>query len=114
MSDFPSSPAVDEEFTTDGVTWKWDGSDWVPEENPDNKLLGDRISLFPGQVNTENIANGSITSAKLNTELATTSVASTPPASASEGDMWCDSSDGSLYIYYDSFWIQITTPQSYT
>lgn len=38
----------------------------------------------------------------------------TAPGSASVGDLWLDTDDGSLYIYYDSFWVQITTAQTYT
>ena len=33
---------------------------------------------------------------------------SPPPGPSSTGDLWCDSNNGELYIYYDSFWVQIT------
>jgi hypothetical protein len=29
--DFPGSPALDQEFTSAGVTWKWDGQKWVSQ-----------------------------------------------------------------------------------
>jgi hypothetical protein len=30
MIDFPDSPVLDEEFTSGGTTWRWDGIAWVP------------------------------------------------------------------------------------
>jgi len=31
----------------------------------------------------------------------------TPPTSGNNGDAWFDSSSGSAYIYYDSFWVEV-------
>ena len=42
----------------------------------------------------ENSGSGSIT------------VSDTPPESASQGDLWFDSSNGTMYVYYDSFWVE--------
>lgn len=36
-------------------------------------------------------------------------VSDTPPTSPSEGDLWYDSTDGSTYVYYDSFWVETTS-----
>ena len=109
MSDFPASPELEETFVTaDDITWKWNGTSWVPQSNPDGKTLGNQISIAPGQIQTENIANNSITASKLNSDVSTTIMSASPPASPSVGDLWCDSANGELYIYYDSFWVQIT------
>ena len=35
-------------------------------------------------------------------------VSPTAPASPSEGDTWFDSVDGKFYVYYDSYWIEIS------
>ena len=34
-----------------------------------------------------------------------TNVSETPPVSPSEGDLWWNSTDGNLYIYYDGYWV---------
>ena len=36
-------------------------------------------------------------------------VSDTAPASPSEGDLWYDSTDGSTYVFYDSFWVEATS-----
>jgi|694.fasta_scaffold06222_8 hypothetical protein len=35
-------------------------------------------------------------------------IATTPPASPSSGDLWFESDTGKQFIYYDSFWIEIS------
>jgi hypothetical protein len=36
-------------------------------------------------------------------------VSETAPEDAEEGDLWFNSVDGSTYIYYDSFWVELVT-----
>ena len=36
-------------------------------------------------------------------------VSDTPPSSPAEGDLWYNSTDGSTYVYYDSFWVETTS-----
>lgn len=36
-------------------------------------------------------------------------VSDTAPSSPSEGDLWYNSTDGSTYVYYDSFWVESTS-----
>lgn len=36
-------------------------------------------------------------------------VSDTPPSSPTEGDLWYNSTDGSTYVYYDSFWVESTS-----
>ena len=69
---FPASPALNEEWTQAGVTWKWDAQKWV--------------SQSPGG------GGGG----------ASVEVGETPPdpAGASEGDLFWSSTDTNLYILY--------------
>ncbi len=46
-----------------------------------------------------------------------TSVSEAPPSTPDQGQLWFNSSTGALYIYYDSFWIEVvssTGPQGET
>jgi hypothetical protein len=36
-------------------------------------------------------------------------VSDTPPSSPSVGDLWFNSTDGSTYVYYDSFWVEASS-----
>lgn len=36
-------------------------------------------------------------------------VSDTKPTTASEGDLWFDSLSGRFFIYYDSFWIEVSS-----
>lgn len=36
-------------------------------------------------------------------------VSDTPPLNPNEGDLWYNSTDGSTYVYYDSFWVESTS-----
>jgi hypothetical protein len=36
--------------------------------------------------------------------------ASTPPAAPEEGDAWYDSATANLYVYYDGFWVEASSP----
>jgi hypothetical protein len=38
-----------------------------------------------------------------------TTASDTPPAGPEVGQLWWDSTDGTLYIYYDGFWVQAVT-----
>ncbi len=38
-----------------------------------------------------------------------TATSDTAPSTPEVGQMWWDSSDGTLYIYYDSYWVQAVT-----
>lgn len=40
------------------------------------------------------------------------SVSETPPVSPSQGDLWIDSDNLKLYVYYDSFWTQTSVPDA--
>ena len=72
--DFPNSPGLDEEFTSAGVTWKYDGQKWVSQPGGGGGSGG-----------------------------ASVTVSDTPPGTANNGDLWYDSSDddGRLYVYYE-------------
>jgi hypothetical protein len=48
------------------------------------------------------------------TALGQTSSGTTPPVDPAEGALWYDSTDGRLYVYYDSFWIDASPENFYT
>jgi hypothetical protein len=39
----------------------------------------------------------------------TVQVSATPPSNPNPDDLWWDTDDGTLYIYYDNFWVQAVT-----
>lgn len=41
-------------------------------------------------------------------------VSSTAPTSPTQGDLWFDSDTGRMFIYYDSFWIEVSTASGET
>lgn len=41
-------------------------------------------------------------------------VSSTAPSDPSEGDFWFDSTTGSIFVYYDSFWIEVGSSSTIT
>ena len=43
---------------------------------------------------------------------ATLTVSDTPPAGAGEGELWFNSTDLEIYIYYSNAWVQLTDSQS--
>ena len=78
----------------------------------------------PSNGDTHTAANGLVysydgekwTTAAVDSTIATTTIAANPPAGASAGDLWFDSDNGQLYVYYQdtdsSQWVAITVSTS--
>ena len=78
----------------------------------------------PSNGDTHTAANGLVysydgekwTTAAVDSTVATTTISENPPASASAGDLWFDSDNGQLYVYYQdtdsSQWVAITVSTS--
>lgn len=85
-----------------GQVLQYDGTDWVnatidalPDQTGEsgNYLTTDGTNASWG---TLDIPPGTV-------------VSDTAPASPDEGQLWWDSTDGTLYIYYDNFWVEAVT-----
>ena len=78
----------------------------------------------PTNGDTHTAANGLVysydgekwTTAAVDSTIATTTISENPPAAASAGDLWFDSDNGQLYVYYQdtdsSQWVAITVSTS--
>ena len=73
---FPSSPTVNQTTTTGGQTWTWNGTSWL----------------------SGGTGGGS--------SAAATTVSTTAPTSPVEGQMWYDTTDGTLLIRTGSIWVE--------
>jgi hypothetical protein len=64
----------------------------------DSQILsidGNQITISGGNTITIPTGNGNTS----------TNISDTPPTSPTEGDLWWNSTDGGLYIYYDGYWV---------
>jgi len=87
---------------TNGDVLQYDGTDWT------NAQL-DALPTQTGQSGNYLTTNGSAASwAAIDIPPGTT-VSDTAPSTPESGQLWWDSSDGTLYIYYDSYWVQAVT-----
>jgi hypothetical protein len=87
---------------TNGDVLQYDGTDWT------NAQL-DALPTQTGQSGNYLTTNGSAASwAAIDIPPGTT-VSDTAPSTPESGQLWWDSSDGVLYIYYDSYWVQAVT-----
>ena len=77
--DFPNSPSTNRTYSSDGVTWRWDGEKW--------RLVG-------------------------GTTQPKVQVSDTAPTRASAGDAWVDTDTGSLFVFYDGFWVTPRVPNA--
>jgi hypothetical protein len=87
---------------TNGDVLQYDGSDWT------NAQL-DALPSQTGESGNYLTTDGSVASwAAIDIPPGTT-VSDTAPSTPDAGQLWWDSGDGTLYIYYDSYWVQAVT-----
>ena len=93
--DFPNSPSVNDQYTANGVTFKWNGTIWQ------------RISASSGAQGT----TGSAGPTGAQGAAAGLTISTSAPGSPSAGDMWWDSDAGLFLTYYNdgnsSQWVEI-------
>jgi hypothetical protein len=77
--DFPNTPTNGQEFSANNKTWVWDALSQVW------KILVSEAN--PSSMTVSQIA----------------------PLDPGQGDLWFNSVDGSTYIYYDGFWVELVT-----
>ena len=96
---FPNSPSNNDTHTENGLTWKWDGTTWIiqsslapgPAGPPGNDgPPGPPGPATPGPPGPPGSGGG----ARVTTD-------DNPPTNPSDGDLWWDSEEGVLNVYYE-------------
>jgi hypothetical protein len=92
----------------------------VPDEQlPDNIVRTDGLTGALGDYIpvTEKGSTGGVAELDINRKVPAAQVppvidisASTPPAAPEEGDAWYDSATANLYVYYDGYWVEASSP----
>lgn len=96
--DFPDSPTLGDEFSAGLSTWRWDGLHW--------NLAGSYGVTGPQGPIGPTGPQGAPSTVTGPTGAAFVFVSDTPPAGATTGQRWFDSSDGRSYTFYDNYWIE--------
>ena len=104
---FPNSPSTNDTHTENGYTWKWDGTTWIiqslapPGPNgpagPPGPTGGDGP---PGPSGTGPTGPPGPAGPPGSGGGASVTTSDTPPANPSDGDLWWDSQNGRLLVYY--------------
>ncbi len=111
---FPNSPSVNDTHTSSGSTWKWDGVVWqrLGEAGPQGAQGAQGRQGAQGHQGVQG-AGGATGAQGVQGSVGVTSLtmATGAPSSPDAGDMWWDSDDGDLHIYYNdgnsSQWVNI-------
>lgn len=119
---FPSNPTVNQEHTTGGRTWTYNGSGWssslggggasvtVSNTAPTtttvgslwlNENTGEMTAYYGGQW-------ADFITGTSGGQTATVIIANTTPSTTILGSLWFDSDTGDLSIYNDGYWIGVT------
>lgn len=78
---FPSSPSVNQTYTSSGRTWQWNGATWKVVTNDNASITAGSItetSIADSAVTTAKIANSAVTSSKLESGAAASNLGFTP------------------------------------
>tara|TARA_B100000214_G_scaffold184928_1_gene133363 strand:+ start:3491 stop:4078 length:588 start_codon:yes stop_codon:yes gene_type:complete len=105
--DFPASPSTNDTHTHNGLTWTFDGTTWKI-----NTTIQSGTTTFTGLTDTPSSYTGQggnfvkVNSTPDGLEFGTggganVTTSDTPPASPSDGDLWWDSQNGRLNVYYE-------------
>jgi len=94
---FPNSPSTNDTHTENGLTWKWDGTTWIIQSIAPPGPAGSPGSAGPpGPAGPPGSGGppGPTGGASVTTD-------DNPPTSPNDGDLWWDSEEGVLNVYYD-------------
>jgi hypothetical protein len=117
--DFPNAPEINDEFTSGNTTWKWDGVSWNTIRTPIVGPTGPQGEIGPtGPTGPESTVAGPTGPTGATGEPSTVAgptgptgafaySSETPPVGAANGDAWFNPTDGSVYIWYDNYWIEV-------
>ena len=116
---FPNSPSTNDTHTENGYTWKWDGTTWIIQSiappgpagppgsagppgptggsGPPGPTGGDGPPGPPGPTPTGPPGPAGPPGSGGGASVTTSD---TPPANPSDGDLWWDSQNGRLLVYY--------------
>ena len=93
---FPNSPSTNDTHTENGFTWKWDGTVWIIQSTAPAGPPGP-----PGGGGPPGPPGGTAVTTDDN-----------PPSNPNDGDVWWDSQNGRLNVYYQdadsSQWVDAT------
>jgi len=96
---FPNSPSTNDTHTENGFTWKWDGTVWIIQSTAAAGPPGAPGS--PGGGGPPGPPGGTAVTTDDN-----------PPTNPNDGDVWWDSQNGRLNVYYQdadsSQWVDAT------
>ena len=105
--DFPASPSTNDTHTHNGLTWTFDGTTWkinttVQSGTTTFTGLTDTPSSYTGQGGNFVKVNSTPDGLEFGTGGgANVTTSDTPPSSPSDGDLWWDSQNGRLLVYYE-------------
>jgi len=105
---FPSSPRIGQIFTGDNnVKYTWDGVKWLAQGSLNTAtpyLVAPATNTQTGGVKIgANISISNTGQISVANPLTVNNVA--PTVGMNAGDLWWDTSDGKLYIYYNGAWV---------
>ena len=97
---FPNSPNTNDTHTENGVQWKYNGYAW------------DRVESVGAQGATGAQGAQGAPGNDGNDGVAGLDIATGPPSNPTAGDLWWDSDDGDLHVYYNdgdsSQWVTVS------
>ena len=106
--DFPNSPSTNDTHTENGYTWEYDGTTWIIQSTAAAGPPGSPGS--PGSDGSPGSPGGGGPPGPPGGTAVTTD--DTPPTSPNDGDVWWDSQNGRLNVYYQdadsSQWVDAT------
>tara|TARA_B100000427_G_scaffold4291_1_gene4156 strand:- start:6742 stop:7113 length:372 start_codon:yes stop_codon:yes gene_type:complete len=96
--DFPNSPSTNDTHTENGYTWEYDGTTWIIQSTAAAGPPGPPGPATPGPPGPS--GGSAVTTDDV------------PPTNPNDGDVWWDSQNGRLNVYYQdadsSQWVDAT------
>ena len=95
----------------DGNFLRYQSGSWINDAvNLATDTIGDyvaKLSAGHGITITNNFGEGATPNISVTS---TTVVSDTIPTGAQQGDIWYESDSGKTFVYYDSFWVEVSSP----